>query len=172
MRIGIPKETYAGEKRVATTPEVAAKLIKLGYSVAIEQGAGELANLGDDAYRAVGVEILPDAASLWSSSDIVLKVRGTASDEVSLLREGGALISFLWPAQNPALLEGLAARKGTVLAMDSVPRISRAQKADALSSMANIAGYRAIIEAAQNFGRFFTGQVTAASSYSVTSSAA
>ena len=165
MRIGIPREVFPGEKRVATTPDVAAKLIKLGYSVAIEQGAGAAADLGDDAYRAVGVEVLPDAATLWSTSDIVFKVRGPLSegpDETALLREGGALVSFLWPAQNPALLERLAGRKATVLAMDSVPRISRAQKADALSSMANIAGYRAIIEAAQNFGRFFTGQVTAA----------
>ena len=165
MRIGIPREVFPGEKRVATTPDVAAKLIKLGYSVAIEQGAGAAADLGDDAYRAVGVEVLPDAATLWSTSDIVFKVRGPLADgpdETALLREGGALVSFLWPAQNPALLERLAGRKATVLAMDSVPRISRAQKADALSSMANIAGYRAIIEAAQNFGRFFTGQVTAA----------
>ena len=165
MRIGVPKETYAGEKRVATTPDVAAKLIKLGYTVALEQGAGAAADLADDAYRAVGVEILAEAAELWSSSDIVLKVRGPsldAPDEVALLPEGGRLISFLWPAQNPALMERLAERRATVLAMDSVPRISRAQKADALSSMANIAGYRAIIEAAQNFGRFFTGQITAA----------
>ena len=166
MRIGIPKELHAGEKRVATTPDVAAKLIKLGYSVAIEQGAGAAADLADDVYRAVGVEVLPDAASLWAQSDIVLKVRGPArhegADEFALMREGGTLISFLWPAQNPASMEQLAARKATVLAMDSVPRISRAQKADALSSMANIAGYRAVIEAAQNFGRFFTGQVTAA----------
>ncbi len=165
MRIGVPKETYAGEKRVATTPDVAAKLIKLGYTVALEQGAGAAADLADDAYRAVGVEILAEAAELWSSSDIVLKVRGPsldAPDEVALLPEGGRLISFLWPAQNPVLMERLAERRATVLAMDSVPRISRAQKADALSSMANIAGYRAIIEAAQNFGRFFTGQITAA----------
>jgi H+-translocating NAD(P) transhydrogenase subunit alpha len=166
VRIGIPKELHAGEKRVATTPEVAAKLIKLGYSVAIEQGAGAAADLGDDVYRAVGVDVLPDAGALWTQSDIVLKVRGPAQhagvDEFALLREGGTLISFLWPAQNPAAMEQLAARKATVLAMDSVPRISRAQKADALSSMANIAGYRAVIEAAQNFGRFFTGQVTAA----------
>ena len=166
MRIGIPREIFPGEKRVATTPDVAAKLIKLGYTVAIEQGAGAAADLGDDAFRAVGVEVLPDAASLWSTSDVVFKVRGPLADgpvdETALLREGGALVSFLWPAQNPALLERLAGRKATVLAMDSVPRISRAQKADALSSMANIAGYRAIIEAAQNFGRFFTGQVTAA----------
>ena len=165
MRIGVPKETYAGEKRVATTPDVAAKLIKLGYTVALEQGAGAAADLADDAYRAVGVEILAEAAELWSSSDIVLKVRGPsldAPDEVALLPEGARLISFLWPAQNPVLMERLAERRATVLAMDSVPRISRAQKADALSSMANIAGYRAIIEAAQNFGRFFTGQITAA----------
>ena len=165
MRIGVPKETYAGEKRVATTPDVAAKLIKLGYTVALEQGAGAAADLADDADRAVGVEILAEAAELWSSSDIVLKVRGPsldAPDEVALLPEGGRLISFLWPAQNPVLMERLAERRATVLAMDSVPRISRAQKADALSSMANIAGYRAIIEAAQNFGRFFTGQITAA----------
>ncbi len=166
MRIGIPKELHAGEKRVATTPDVAARLIKLGFEVAIEQNAGAAADLGDDAYRAVGVEVLPDAPSLWSQSDIVLKVRGPAElpgvDEFALMREGGTLISFLWPAQNPTSMEKLAARRATVLAMDSVPRISRAQKADALSSMANIAGYRAVIEAAQHFGRFFTGQVTAA----------
>jgi len=166
VRIGIPRELHAGEKRVATTPDVAARLIKLGYEVAIEQGAGASADLGDEVYRAAGVEILPDAASLWSRSDLVLKVRGPAehpgTDEFALLREGGTLVSFLWPAQNPAAMEKLAARRATVLAMDSVPRISRAQKADALSSMANIAGYRAVIEAAQHFGRFFTGQVTAA----------
>ncbi len=166
MRIGIPKELHAGEKRVATTPDVAAKLIKLGYSVAIEQGAGAAADLSDDVYRAIGVDVLPDAGAVWAQSDIVLKVRGPARhgdvDEFALMREGGTLISFLWPAQNPSSMEQLAARKATVLAMDSVPRISRAQKADALSSMANIAGYRAVIEAAQNFGRFFTGQVTAA----------
>jgi len=166
VRIGIPKELHAGEKRVATTPDVAARLIKLGFEVAIEQSAGAAADLADDAYRAVGVEVLPDAPSLWNQSDIVLKVRGPAEhpgvDEFALMRDGGTLISFLWPAQNPTSMEKLAARRATVLAMDSVPRISRAQKADALSSMANIAGYRAVIEAAQNFGRFFTGQVTAA----------
>ena len=166
MRIGIPKELHAGEKRVATTPEVAARLIKLGFQVAIEQGAGVTADLGDDAYRSVGVEILPDAPSVWSQSDLVLKVRGPAEhgevNEFALMREGSTLISFLWPAQNPGAMEQLAARRATVLAMDSVPRLSRAQKADALSSMANIAGYRAVIEAAQHFGRFFTGQVTAA----------
>ncbi|EXI75853.1 MAG TPA: Re/Si-specific NAD(P)(+) transhydrogenase subunit alpha [Candidatus Accumulibacter phosphatis] len=162
MKIGVPKETAPGEKRVATVPEVVEKLIKLGFSVAVESGAGDLANISDDVYRAAGAEIVTDAASLWSSSDIVFKVRGPSSEEVGLLREGGTLVSFIWPAQNPELLQQLAARKATVLAMDSVPRISRAQKLDALSSMANIAGYRAVIEAAHHFGRFFTGQITAA----------
>lgn len=168
MRIGIPKEIHAGEKRVATTPEVAEKLQKLGFSVAVESGAGEGADYSDDAYRAAGVEIVADAQTLWAGSDIVLKVRGPeihptlGTDEVDLLREGGNLISFVWPGQNPELLERLSVRKATVLAMDMVPRISRAQKLDALSSMANIAGYRAVIEAAHQFGRFFTGQITAA----------
>jgi len=168
MRIGIPKEIHAGEKRVATTPEVAEKLQKLGFSVSLESGAGEGADYSDDAYRAAGVEIVADAKTLWAESDIVLKVRGpetdpaTGTDEVDLLREGGNLISFIWPGQNADLLERLTARKATVLAMDMVPRISRAQKLDALSSMANIAGYRAVVEAAHQFGRFFTGQITAA----------
>ncbi|MFO1417682.1 MAG: Re/Si-specific NAD(P)(+) transhydrogenase subunit alpha [Methylotetracoccus sp.] len=168
MRIGIPKEIHAGEKRVATTPEVAEKLAKLGFTVAVQSGAGEAASLSDDAFRQAGVEIVADAKSLWASSDIVLKVRGPEShpelaiDEIELLRDGGCLISFIWPAQNPQLMERLAAKNATVLAMDSVPRISRAQKLDALSSMANIAGYRAVIEAAHQFGRFFTGQITAA----------
>ena len=162
MKIGVPRETAPGEKRVATVPEVVEKLTKLGFTVAVESGAGDLANISDEAYRAAGAEIVADAASLWSSSDIVFKVRGPSTEEVGLLREGGTLVSFIWPAQNPELLQQLAARKATVLAMDSVPRISRAQKLDALSSMANIAGYRAVIEAAHHFGRFFTGQITAA----------
>ena len=162
MKIGVPKEIHPGEKRVATTPEVAEKLQKLGFSVAVETGAGELANISDEAYREVGVEIVNDAAALWGTSDIVLKVRAPAKHEVELLKEGACLVSFIWPAQNPELMDALAARKGTVIAMDSVPRISRAQKLDALSSMANIAGYRAVIEAAHHFGRFFTGQITAA----------
>jgi NAD(P) transhydrogenase subunit alpha len=160
--IGVPRETAAGERRVATVPEVVEKLLKLGFKVAVESGAGEAANFSDDAYRAAGAEIVADAGSLWARSDIVFKVRGPGAEEVGLLREGGALVSFIWPAQNPELMQSLAARKATVLAMDSVPRISRAQKLDALSSMANIAGYRAVIEAAHHFGRFFTGQVTAA----------
>ena len=160
--IGVPKETAAGEKRVATVPEVIEKLIKLGFKVAVQSGAGELANFSDDAYRAAGAQVVETAAALWAAADIVFKVRGPGADEVGLLREGGTLVSFIWPAQNPELLKQLAARKATVLAMDSVPRISRAQKLDALSSMANIAGYRAVIEAAHHFGRFFTGQITAA----------
>jgi H+-translocating NAD(P) transhydrogenase subunit alpha len=168
MRIGVPKEIHAGEKRVATTPEVAEKIQKLGFSVAVESGAGDGANFSDEAFREAGVEIVADADALWSSSDIILKVRAPEAradlgiDEVQRLREGGSLISFIWPGQNPDLLDKLAARKATVLAMDMVPRISRAQKLDALSFMANIAGYRAVIEAAHHFGRFFTGQITAA----------
>src|SRR5882672_2578975 len=160
--IGIPKEVFPGERRVATVPDVVQKLMKLGCPRTVQSGAGEAASIGDEAYRAAGASIVPDAASLWSSADIIFKVRGPTPDEVNLLREGSTLVSFIWPAQNPELLQLLAARKATVLAMDSVPRISRAQKLDALSSMANIGGYRAVIEAAHHFGRFFTGQITAA----------
>jgi len=164
MRIGIPKESHEGEKRVATTPEAAGKLQKLGFTVAVETGAGAASDYSDEAYQAVGVEIIGDTKTLYDTSDIVLKVRAPdlGRGEVDLLREGGNLISFIWPGQNPELLEKLAARKASVLAMDMVPRISRAQKLDALSSMANIAGYRAVVEAAHEFGRFFTGQITAA----------
>ena len=168
MKIGVPREVHAGEKRVATTPEAAVQLQKLGFSVAVESGAGEAAKFSDDAYREAGVEIISDARELWSSCDIILKVRAPERhpdlgvDEVELLRAGQTLISFIWPAQNEDLMQRLAATGATVLAMDSVPRISRAQKMDALSSMANIGGYRAVIEAAQHFGRFFTGQITAA----------
>ncbi len=161
-KVGIPKEIYSGECRVAATPDTANVLQKLGFDVLIESGAGIAANFPDDAYRQAECQIVPDASNLWETADIVLKVRPPEIQEVELLPEGGTLISFVWPAQNPALLEQLAARKATVLAMDAVPRISRAQKMDALSSMANIAGYRAVIEAANNFGRFFTGQITAA----------
>ncbi|MEE9398582.1 MAG: Re/Si-specific NAD(P)(+) transhydrogenase subunit alpha [Methylococcales bacterium] len=168
MKIGIPKEIHEGEKRVATTPEAVEKLIKLGYTVAIESGAGEAANFSDEAYKEAGAKISKTAKTLWSSSNIVIKVRAPeklskpAIDEVEFLKKGQTLISFIWPAQNKELMETLAAKGVTVIAMDSVPRISRAQKLDALSSMANIAGYRAIVEAAQHFGRFFTGQITAA----------
>jgi proton-translocating NAD(P)+ transhydrogenase subunit alpha len=160
--IGVPRETFADEKRVATVPEVVAKLIKLGFRVVVQSGAGDAASVSDEAYRDAGAEIVADAAAVWAASDIVFKVRAPGAEEVALMRAGQTLVSFLWPAQNPALMEQLAAKKVTVLAMDSVPRISRAQKLDALSSMANIAGYRAVIEAAHHFGRFFTGQITAA----------
>ncbi|MGZ8144313.1 MAG: Re/Si-specific NAD(P)(+) transhydrogenase subunit alpha [Methylosarcina sp.] len=168
MKIGIPKEIHQGEKRVATTPEATEQLIKLGFSVAVEKGAGAAADISDEAYKEAGAEIVKDAKTLWTESDIVMKVRAPEAhpelgiDEAELLPYGGRLISFIWPAQNEALMQKLAAKQATVLAMDSVPRMSRAQKMDALSSMANIAGYRAVIEAAQHFGRFFTGQITAA----------
>lgn len=168
MKIGVPREIYPGENRVAATPDSAEKLIKLGFTVSIEAGAGETAKYTDTAYQNAGVEICNDVRELWNSSDIILKVRAPGQhpdlgvDETELLHEGQTLISFIWPAQNEDLMQRLAARKANVLAMDSVPRISRAQKMDALSSMANIAGYRAVIEAAQHFGRFFTGQITAA----------
>lgn len=168
MKIGIPKEVHAGEKRVATTPEVAKQLIKLGYEVAIEAGAGSAAHFSDASYVEAGVTVVKNAKEIWSESDIILKVRGPELnpdlniEEVDLLKENQIYISFLWPAQNPELLKKLAEKKVTAMAMDMVPRISRAQKMDALSSMANIAGYRAVVEAAQNFGRFFTGQITAA----------
>ena len=168
MQIGVPKEIHEGEMRVATSPDVATQLQKLGFTVAVEAGAGRNANFEDEAYRKAGVAVVDDASRLWASSDIILKVRAPerhpvlGKDEVDLLRSGQMLIAFLWPAQNPDLLQRIAAQGATALAMDSVPRISRAQKMDALSSMANIAGYRAVIEAAEHFGRFFTGQITAA----------
>lgn len=162
MTIGVPKEIFPGEKRVATTPEVAEKLKKLGFEVLVESNAGAAADFSDEAFKAAGCGIAPDSKSLWAAADIVIKVRAPAATEVQLLRANQTLISFIWPAQNPELLKQMAATQANVLAMDSVPRISRAQKMDALSSMANIAGYRAVIEAAHHFGRFFTGQITAA----------
>jgi H+-translocating NAD(P) transhydrogenase subunit alpha len=163
MQIGVPAETTAGEKRVATVPDVVEKLVKLGFSVAVQSGAGDAANFADDTYRAAGAQVVPTAAELWAGSDMVLKVRPPSAQEVSLLREGGTLVGFVWPAQNPELMQQMAARKATVLAIDSLPRqLSRAQKMDALTSMASISGYRAVIEAANAFGRFFNGQITAA----------
>ncbi|MEO5364594.1 MAG: Re/Si-specific NAD(P)(+) transhydrogenase subunit alpha [Magnetococcus sp. DMHC-8] len=168
MQIGIPREVYPGERRVAASPESVKQLIKLGFTVTVESNAGQEANISDDVYRDAGAGIAPDAAALYAQADIILKVRAPMrhpdqqTHEADLLRAGTTLISFIWPAQNKELMDQLAARQVTVLAMDSVPRISRAQKLDALSSMANIAGYRAVIEAAHHFGRFFTGQITAA----------
>ena len=161
--IGIPRETFALEKRVATVPEVVEKLVKLGFRVAVEAGAGAAANFSDEAYRAAGAEVLPDAAALWAAADIVFKVRAPTREEVALMRAGQTLIDFIWPAQNPELMQQLAAKKVTVLAIDCLPRtLSRAQKMDALTSMAGVSGYRAVIEAANAFGRYFNGQITAA----------
>jgi len=163
MTIGVPRETFAGEKRVATVPEVVEKLIKLGFGVLVESGAGAGANFSDEAYEAAGARIAPDAASLYAGSDMVFRVRAPTEDEVALMKPGTTLVGFIWPAQNPDLMQQLAARKLTVLSMDALPRqLSRAQKMDALTSMASISGYRAVIEAANAFGRFFNGQVTAA----------
>ena len=162
MKIGAPKEIFPGENRVAMTPDSALQLQKLGHSCVIETGAGAASGFEDAAYAAAGVEIAPSAEALFAAADVVVKVREATTEEMGRLRPDQTLIAFFWPAQNAEMLE-LAKEKGaTVVAMDMVPRISRAQKMDALSSMANIAGYRAVIEAGNNFGRFFTGQVTAA----------
>ena len=161
--IGVPRETFAGEKRVATVPDVVAKLVKLGFGVTVETGAGAAANFDDAAYEAAGARIAGSAAELYAGSDIVFKVRAPSPGEVALLKPGTTLVGFIWPAQNPDLMQQLADRRLTVLAIDSLPRqLSRAQKMDALTSMASISGYRAVIEAANAFGRFFNGQVTAA----------
>ncbi len=163
LTIGIPRETFLGEKRVATVPEVVEKLVKLGFAVAVETGAGAAANFGDDAYQAAGARIVGSAAELFAVADLVFKVRAPSPAEVPQFRPGTTLISFIWPAQNAELMQQLAGQGLTVLAMDALPRqLSRVQKMDALTSMASISGYRAIIEAANAFGRFFNGQVTAA----------
>jgi H+-translocating NAD(P) transhydrogenase subunit alpha len=163
LLIGVPKETAAGEKRVATVPEVVEKLIKLGFSVAVQSGAGDAANCDDDSYRAAGAQVIDGAAALFAAADIVFKIGVPTSEEVGLMHAGQTLITFIWPAQNPELMKQLADRKVTVLAIDSLPRtLSRAQKMDALTSQAGVAGYRAVIEAANAFGRFFAGQITAA----------
>lgn len=166
--IGIPKEIYPDERRVAATPTTVQRLRTMGLEVQVEAGAGLAAGFTDAAYLEVHATIVPEAAKVWATSDIVLKVRppmareGTDYDEALLLKKGAVLVGFLWPAQNKELLEKLAARGATAFAMDCVPRITRAQKMDALSAMANIAGYRAVIEAAEHFGRFIPGQMTAA----------
>ncbi|MHA7852096.1 Re/Si-specific NAD(P)(+) transhydrogenase subunit alpha [Roseovarius sp.] len=162
MKIGTPKEVMEGEARVAMTPDSALQLQKLGYDCAIEAGAGKAAGFADAAYKEAGVEVVKTAAALFKACDIIAKVRPPTEAEAKRLRAEQLLISFFWPAQNEAQMKLLADKGTSVIAMDMVPRISRAQKMDALSSMANIAGYRAVIEAGNNFGRFFTGQVTAA----------
>ncbi|MEE4304190.1 MAG: Re/Si-specific NAD(P)(+) transhydrogenase subunit alpha, partial [Wenzhouxiangella sp.] len=162
MKVGAPKETAPGEARVALTPESAGRLKKLGYECLVEKGAGLAASFTDAAYEEAGVTVVDSADELWQQADIIVKVREPSEAEIDAAPEGKTLISFVWPAANEDLLEKMKARKMSVLAMDMVPRISRAQKMDALSSMANIAGYRAVVEAGNNFGRFFMGQMTAA----------
>jgi NAD(P) transhydrogenase subunit alpha len=161
--IGVPCEIFAGEKRVAAVPEVVEKLIKLGFGVTVETGAGAAANFDDASYEAAGARIADSAAELMAATDILFKVRAPRPEEIALMKRGSTLVSFIWPAQNPDLMQQLADARLTVLAIDSLPRqLSRAQKMDALTSMASISGYRAVIEAANAFGRFFNGQVTAA----------
>ncbi len=162
MKIGAPRELFEGECRVALTPDSAAQLMKLGYDCVIESGAGAAARFSDDVYKEAGVEVVADAAALYATADIIARVRAPSLDEVAAMPDGKKLISFLNPAGSPELLEALKTKNISAMGMEMVPRISRAQKMDALSSMANIAGYRAVIEAGNNFGRFFTGQITAA----------
>jgi NAD(P) transhydrogenase subunit alpha len=166
MKVGIPKEIYPHELRVAATPDTVEKMVKLGLEVVVETGAGDASAFADAAYVEAGARIM-DAAAVYAEADIVLKVRQPMArpgggNEADMLKPGATLISFIWPAQNKPLVDRLAAHKLNVFAMDAVPRITRAQKLDALSAMANIAGYRAVVEAANHFGRFFSGQVTAA----------
>ncbi|MCP5535839.1 MAG: Re/Si-specific NAD(P)(+) transhydrogenase subunit alpha [Akkermansiaceae bacterium] len=162
MKIGIPKEIRPGEKRVAGSPHLVGKLIKLGFDVCVESQAGETANVSDQDWIDAGATIIDSAAALWEQSDIIIKVNPPDAAESELLTEGKTLISFFWPAQDEEMLKTIASQGANLLSMNCVPRISRAQKLDALSSMANIAGYRAVIEAGNNFGHFFTGQITAA----------
>lgn len=168
IRIGVPKEIHPGEKRVAATPHTILRLKKLGFEVAVEAGAGDAINCSDAEYREAGALVIDDTQKLWAESKLILKVRPPEENsalgrhEGDLLATEGWLIGFIWPAQNREVLDRLAKRKATAFAMDSVPRITRAQKMDTLSAMANIAGYRAVIEAANHFPRFFAGQITAA----------
>ena len=162
MKIGAPTEKTAGEARVALTPDSAKQLKKLGHECLIQKGAGKLAGFSDKAYEEAGVIVVSTAKALWESSDVVIKVQKPEKTELAYLDKSKTLIGFFWPGQNREALEAARKTGASVIAMDMVPRISRAQKMDALSSMANIAGYRAVIEAGNNFGRFFTGQITAA----------
>jgi len=168
LKIGIPKEIHPAERRVAATPQSIIRLKKLGFDVAVQAGAGHEINCANGQYREAGAEIVDDVRRLWAESDVIIKVRPPEENrelgvhEADLLREHGWLIGFMWPGQNRELVNHLATRKATVFAMDSIPRITRAQKMDTLSAMANIAGYRSVIEAANHFPRFFSGQITAA----------
>ena len=162
MKIGTPKEIFEGEARVAMTPDSASQLQKLGHTCVVESGAGQRAGFSDADYEGAGVEVVKTAAALWKAADIVAKVRVPSDAEMKRLRDGQTLISFFSPVADEEKMKAAADKGATVIAMEMIPRISRAQKMDALSSMANIAGYRAVIEAGNNFGRFFTGQITAA----------
>ena len=162
MNVGIPKETAPLERRVAASPDTVQRLRKLGLDVLVEAGAGVESGFPDEVFIQAGARIVPGARSLYAASDLILKVRPPTPAEADMVKPGAVLVGFFWPAQNKPLIERLAARKATVLAMDAVPRITRAQRMDALSAMANIAGYRAVLEAANHFDRFIPGQITAA----------
>ena len=162
MKLSVPKESLPTEKRVAISPGNVAALMKLGYQVAVQSGAGEQANFTDELYEEAGAILIDDSSPLWGEADLLLKINPPTDEEVTLFKEGATLISFAYPSRNEKLLQSLGERKVNWLAMDCVPRISRAQSMDALSSMANVAGYRAVVEASHAFGRFFTGQITAA----------
>ena len=162
MLVAIPREKNPEECRVAATPASVKKIIALGYDVLVEKGCGERANYLDDQYADAGAQVQSDSQAVWGSADVILTVAPPSTEDLDRIKSGAVLIGFLWPAKNKDLLDALKTRNISALAMDCVPRISRAQKMDALSSMANIAGYRAVIEAANHFGSFFTGQITAA----------
>lgn len=162
MKVGVPSEVSQGELRVAATPKTVKRLLKQGFEVYIQHNAGAKANYSDKEFEEAGAKIVPTASDIYGNMDIVLKVKEPTTDEVGMMRAGLVLLSYLWPGQNPDLLQKLADQKVNAVAMDAIPRISRAQKMDVLSSMANIAGYRAVIEGSYHFGRFLNGQITAA----------
>ena len=161
MKLGIPREVRSEERRVAVAPRTVERLRKLGFEVQVQAGAGAEANCSDAKYKEAGATIV-SAADIWQQCDVVLKVEPPSDTEISSMRQGQILLGMIWPANNESVLASLAAAGATAIAMDCVPRISRAQKLDVLSALANIAGYRSIIEAAHLFGRFFAGQMTAA----------
>src|ERR1700741_506419 len=162
MKVGIPSEISPNELRVAATPKTVKRLQKQGFEVQIQKGAGTKANFSDKEFEEAGAKIVQTAADIYGKSDIVLKVKEPSAEEVSMMHEGLVLLRCLWPAQNQELLKKLAEQKVNAIAMDAIPRISRAQKMDVLSSMANLAGYRAVVEACNHFDRFMTGQITTA----------
>lgn len=162
MIVGIPSEISANEARVAATPQTVKRLLKQGFEVIIQSNAGLKANFSDAQFQNAGAQIVKDASDVYSKSSIILKVKEPSVEEIDMMLSGTVLLSYLWPAQNQPLLQKLADKNISAIAMDAIPRISRAQKMDVLSSMANIAGYRAVIESAFYFGRFLNGQITAA----------